>query len=293
MPGGCIADVHGRGIPLATDYLHDINITVARTLSEDIGSGDITADLIDPTQVSEAEVLTREQAVICGQAWVNEVFSQIDPATVLEWMINDGDQVPAGTVLCRIHGKTQSLLTAERTALNFLQTLSATATHTNRMVQLVSHTDVTLLDTRKTIPGLRLAQKYAVMTGGGKNHRIGLFDAFLIKENHIAASGSIENAVRKARRLSPGIMLEVEVESLNELRLALKSRPDRIMLDNFSVADIRQAVIEASQSVELEASGDIEGDRDLIEIAETGVDFISIGALTKHCRAIDLSMLFI
>ena len=281
------------GIPLATDYLRDINITVALALSEDIGSGDITAGLIDTSQVSEAEVLTREQAVICGQVWVNEVFSQIDPTAVLKWMIQDGDQVPAGTVLCRIHGKTQSLLTAERTALNFLQTLSSTATRTNSLVQLVSHTDVNLLDTRKTIPGLRLAQKYAVMTGGGQNHRIGLFDAFLIKENHIAASGSIENAVRKARRLSPGTMLEVEVESLDELRLALKSSPDRILLDNFSVADIRQAVIEAGQSVELEASGDIESDRDLIEIAETGVDYISIGALTKHCRAIDLSMLFI
>ena len=281
------------GIPLATDYLRDINITVALALSEDIGSGDITAGLIDTSQVSEAEVLTREQAVICGQDWVNEVFSQIDPTAVLKWMIQDGDQVPAGTVLCRIHGKTQSLLTAERTTLNFLQTLSATATRTNSLVQLVSHTDVNLLDTRKTIPGLRLAQKYAVMTGGGQNHRIGLFDAFLIKENHIAASGSIENAVRKARRLSPGTMLEVEVESLDELRLALKSSPDRILLDNFSVADIRQAVIEAGQSVELEASGDIESDRDLIEIAETGVDYISIGALTKHCRAIDLSMLFI
>ena len=281
------------GIPLATDYLRDINITVALALSEDIGSGDITAGLIDTSQVSEAEVLTREQAVICGQDWVNEVFSQIDPTAVLKWMIRDGDQVPAGTVLCRIHGKTQSLLTAERTALNFLQTLSSTATRTNRLVQLVSHTDVNLLDTRKTIPGLRLAQKYAVMTGGGQNHRIGLFDAFLIKENHIAASSSIENAVRKARRLSPGTMLEVEVESLDELRLALKSSPDRILLDNFSVADIRQAVIEAGQSVELEASGDIESDRDLIEIAETGVAYISIGALTKHCRAIDLSMLFI
>ncbi len=281
------------GIPLATDYLRDINTTVALALSEDIGSGDITAGLIDTSQVSEAEVLTREQAVICGQAWVNEVFSQIDPTTVLKWMIQDGDQVPADTVLCRIQGKTQSLLTAERTALNFLQTLSATATRTNRLVQLVSHTNVNLLDTRKTLPGLRLAQKYAVMTGGGQNHRIGLFDAFLIKENHIAASGSIENAVRKARWLSPGTMLEVEVESLDELRLTLKSSPDRILLDNFNLADIRQAVIEAGQSVELEASGDIESDRDLIAIAETGVDYISIGALTKHCRAIDLSMLFI
>ncbi len=278
---------------MATDYLRDINITVALALSEDIGSGDITAGLMDTSQVSEAEVLTREQAVICGQDWVNEVFSQIDPATVLKWMIQDGDQVPADTVLCRIHGKTQSLLTAERTALNFLQTLSATATRTNRLVQLVSHTDVNLLDTRKTLPGLRLAQKYAVLTGGGQNHRIGLFDAFLIKENHIAASGSIENAVSKARRLSPGTMLEVEVENLNELRLALNSSPDRILLDNFSLADIRQAVIETGQSVELEASGDIESDRDLIAIAETGVDYISIGALTKHCRAIDLSMLFI
>ncbi len=278
---------------MATDYLRDINTTVALALSEDIGSGDITAGLIDSSQVSDAEVLTREQAVICGQDWVNEVFSQIDPTTVLKWMIQDGDQVPADTVLCRIHGKTQSLLTAERTALNFLQTLSATATRTNRLVQLVSHTDVNLLDTRKTLPGLRLAQKYAVMTGGGQNHRIGLFDAFLIKENHIAASGSIENAVRKARRLSPGTMLEVEVESLDELRLSLKSSPDRILLDNFSLEDIRQAVIEAGQSVELEASGDIESDRDLIAIAETGVDYISIGALTKHCRGIDLSMLFI
>ncbi len=275
------------------DYLHDVAATVESALSEDIGPGDITAGLIDTDKQSVAEVVSREQAIICGQPWVTEVFAQVDPETSITWQVADGDSVAPDTVLFGARGRTRSLLTAERTALNFLQTLSATATQTDRLVKLVSHTSVRLLDTRKTLPGLRLAQKYAVAKGGGENHRIGLFDAFLIKENHISASGSIARAVARAREASPGARLEVEVESLAQLRLALDAEPDWIMLDNFDLDDIRRAVTETNQAVKLEASGGIEADQDLIDIAETGVDYISIGALTKHCRAIDLSMLLI
>tara|TARA_B100000029_G_scaffold508408_2_gene595207 strand:- start:348 stop:1178 length:831 start_codon:yes stop_codon:yes gene_type:complete len=272
------------------DYFTNLDSIVKAALDEDIGSGDITAKLIDESSVSSATVITRENAVVCGRPWVDTVFSIIDAEVEINWSVEEGDLVTEGTQLFAVKGATQSLLTCERTALNFLQTLSATATETRRLSQLVAHTDVKLLDTRKTIPGLRLAQKYAVRTGGGHNHRIGLFDAFLVKENHIAASGSIAEAVSRARKLSPDARLEVEVEDIDQFRLALDSQPDWIMLDNFTVADVATAVKEAKQTIKLEASGGIEKDQDLIKIAETGVDYISIGALTKHCRAIDLSM---
>ena len=273
------------------DYFENLDATVKAALDEDIGSGDITAELIDENNISSATVITRDNAVVCGRPWVDKVFSLVDAEVEITWLVDEGDPVAEGTQLFTVQGATRSLLTCERTALNFLQTLSATATETRRLTELVAHTGVKLLDTRKTIPGLRLAQKYSVRTGGGHNHRIGLFDAFLVKENHIAASGSISEAVRRARKLSPDARLEIEVEDIDQLRLALDSQPDWIMLDNFTVADVATAVKEANQAITLEASGGIEKDHDLIKIAETGVDCISIGALTKHCRAIDLSML--
>ena len=273
------------------DYFANLDATVKAALDEDIGSGDITAKLIDGNNISSATVITRDNAVVCGRPWVDKVFSLVDAEVEITWLVDEGDPVAKGTQLFTVQGATRSLLTCERTALNFLQTLSATATETRRLTQLVAHTGVKLLDTRKTIPGLRLAQKYSVRTGGGHNHRIGLFDAFLVKENHIAASGSIAEAVRQARKLSPYARLEIEVEDIDQLRLALHSQPDWIMLDNFTVADVAAAVKEANQAIKLEASGGIEKDHELIKIAETGVDYISIGALTKHCRAIDLSML--
>ncbi len=273
------------------DYFENLDATVKAALDEDIGSGDITAELIDEDNLSSATVITRDNAVVCGRPWVDKVFSLVDAEVEITWLVDEGDPVAKGTQLFTVQGATRSLLTCERTALNFLQTLSATATETRRLTELVAHTGVKLLDTRKTIPGLRLAQKYSVRTGGGHNHRIGLFDAFLVKENHIAASGSISEAVRRARKLSPHARLEIEVEDIDQLRLALDSQPDWIMLDNFTVADVATAVKEANQAITLEASGGIEKDHDLIKIAETGVDCISIGALTKHCRAIDLSML--
>ena len=273
------------------DYFANLDATVKAALDEDIGSGDITAKLIDGNNISSATVITRDNAVVCGRPWVDKVFSLVDAEVEITWLVAEGDPVAKGTQLFTVKGATRSLLTCERTALNFLQTLSATATETRRLTQLIAHTSVKLLDTRKTIPGLRLAQKYSVRTGGGHNHRIGLFDAFLVKENHIAASGSISEAVRRARKLSPHARLEIEVEDIDQLRLALDSQPDWIMLDNFTVADVATAVKEANQAITLEASGGIEKDHELIKIAETGVDYISIGALTKHCRAIDLSML--
>ncbi|MDA1300571.1 MAG: carboxylating nicotinate-nucleotide diphosphorylase [Proteobacteria bacterium] len=278
---------------MSIDFRAGLTETVARAISEDVGAGDITAGLIDAAQTSSATVITREDMVVCGQWWVDEVFAQIDAGVKPDWHVSDGDRVPADTVLFSVEGHSRSLLTAERCALNFLQTLSATATATHRMAGLISHTQTRLLDTRKTLPGLRLAQKYAVRTGGGENHRIGLFDAFLIKENHIAACGSIAAAIQRARSLVPDARLEVEVENLEQLGQALDAGPDWIMLDNFSIEDTVTAVRtarERNNPVRLEASGGIENDEDLIRIATTGVDFISIGALTKHCRAIDLSM---
>ena len=275
------------------DFLEGISQTVAAALAEDLGDGDITAQLVDAEETAAAQVLTREPCVVCGRPWVDEVFRQVDPDISITWLVTEGEQVPGDTVLFRLTGRARSLLTAESSALNFLQTLSATATRTADFVSLIDHTDTKLLDTRKTIPGLRMAQKYAVRTGGGENHRIGLFDAFLIKENHIAAAGSITKAIMSARALYPERRLEIEVEDLSEYREALQGAPDWIMLDNFSLDDLAAAVAGKNDAVRLEASGGIEDANDLRRIAETGVDYISVGALTKHVQATDLSMRFV
>ncbi len=273
------------------DYFHELTQTVNRALDEDIRTGDVTASLIDPGKWAHARIITRQPAVVCGRPWVDEVLRQVDATITPQWHIKDGDQVQAGALLLELTGKARSLLTAERTALNFLQLLSGTATRTNTYVQMIEGTGATLLDTRKTIPGLRLAQKYAVKTGGGENHRIGLFDAFLIKENHIEAAGSITAAIETARQLQGDLRVEVEVESLEQLAEAIMATPDWIMLDNFTLGDMRKAVdIASNTGIKLEASGGIETSTELKKIASTGVDYISIGALTKHNEAIDLSM---
>jgi nicotinate-nucleotide pyrophosphorylase (carboxylating) len=273
------------------DYFHKLTQTVSRALDEDIRTGDVTAILVDPEKKALAKIITRQSAVVCGRPWVDEVLRQVDPTITSEWHTKDGDQVQAGALLLELSGMARSLLTAERTALNFLQLLCGTATRTNAYVQMVEGTGATLLDTRKTIPGLRLAQKYAVKTGGAANHRIGLFDAFLIKENHIAAAGSIAAAIVAARQLQSDLRVEVEVEGLEQLSEAILAKPDWIMLDNFTLMDMRKAVDMASNTgIKLEASGGIEASEELKQIASTGVDYISIGALTKHNEAIDLSM---
>ncbi len=273
------------------DYFHELTQTVNRALDEDIRTGDVTASLIDPEKKAHARIVTRQPAVVCGRPWVDEVLRQVDATITPQWHIKDGDQVQAGALLLELTGKARSLLTAERTALNFLQLLSGTATRTNTYVQMIEGTGATLLDTRKTIPGLRLAQKYAVKTGGAENHRIGLFDAFLIKENHIEAAGSITAAIETARQLQGDLRVEVEVESLEQLGEAVMATPDWIMLDNFTLGDMRKAVdIASNTGIKLEASGGIETPAELKKIASTGVDYISIGALTKHNEAIDLSM---
>lgn len=261
---------------------------IARYLAEDIGSGDITASIIPASTQASAEVVTREGMVLCGKAWFEAVFKQLDPTIGMQWHFQEGENIVANSLLCQLNGPARALLTGERTALNLLQTLSATATCARRYADAVAGTGCQVLDTRKTLPGLRMAQKYAVKCGGCTNHRIGLFDAVLIKENHILASGSISAAVSKAR-LTGSAMVEVEVESLTELEEALAAKPDRIMLDNFSMTDLRLAVQRNQGQVELEASGNINLDN-IRSIAETGVDFISIGALTKNLNAIDLSM---
>ena len=261
---------------------------IAAYLAEDLGSGDITAAIIPESTQATARVVTRETMVLCGQAWFDAVFRQLSQDIVIEWFCREGDEVAADTMLCRLVGPARALLSGERTALNLLQTLSATATTARRHANAVAGTGCKVLDTRKTLPGLRRAQKYAVKCGGCVNHRIGLFDAVLIKENHILAAGSISAAVKKARAIS-SVLVEVEVESLAELEEALAVGPDRIMLDNFSLADMRNAVALNQGKVELEASGNISLDN-IRDIAETGVDYISIGALTKNVVAIDLSM---
>jgi len=270
----------------------DLHNNVSAALLEDVGDGDITAQLIPAAEIALAAIITRENATICGVDWVNEVARQVDSTIVIDWMVADGDQVQANQVLFQAHGNARSLLTFERCALNFLQCLSGTASTAHYYAGLVADTQVKLLDTRKTIPGLRKAQKYAVACGQCYNHRIGLYDAFLIKENHIAACGGISQAIATARKQEPTKPVEVEVESLDELNQALEAGADRIMLDNFSLADMRKAVQLATGRAELEASGGIT-EQTLRPIAETGVDYISIGALTKDCRAIDLSMRFI
>ena len=267
----------------------DITQSVAFALAEDIGSGDITAQLIPADQITEARVITREDCIFCGKAWVEEVFSQLDANVEITWYIEDGQPAAANSVLFTLKGNARSLLTGERAALNFVQTLSGTATISHSYAQRVSHTQVKLLDTRKTIPGLRNAQKYAVACGGCHNHRIGLFDAFLIKENHIAACGGIANAIAAARQIAPGKSVEVEVENFAELDQALAANADIIMLDNFSIEEMKKAVAITAGKAKLEASGNI-NEQTLVPTAETGVDFISIGGLTKHCKAVDLSM---
>ena len=263
--------------------------TVWAALDEDIGSGDITAALIPASAMATARVITREDGILCGRAWVDAVFAAVDPSLQPDWAAADGDRIAANSTLFTVRGPARGLLTAERSALNFLQLLSGTATRCHHYASLVAGTGVRLLDTRKTIPGLRNAQKYAVRCGGCHNHRMGLYDAFLIKENHISACGGIAAAVRAARSVAADKPVEVEVESLDELQQALSAGADRVMLDNFSLQDMRDAVAVVARRLELEASGNIT-EANLRSVAETGVDFISIGALTKDTRALDLSM---
>jgi nicotinate-nucleotide pyrophosphorylase (carboxylating) len=272
-------------------FLEGLQATVAAALAEDIGAGDITAALVPEDSASEARVICREQAVICGQPWVNEVFRQLDPDLTVQWLHGDGAAVAPDATVFIARGKSRALLTGERTALNFLQTLSGVATAARQYAELVKHTPVRILDTRKTLPGLRLAQKYAVTTGGCFNHRIGLYDAYLIKENHINACGGIGNAVATARRIQPGRTVEVEVETLPQLEEALLAGADVVMLDNFSLDQIRAAVSLARGKTKLEASGGYTP-ASLVAVAETGIDYISVGSLTKHVRATDFSLLF-
>ena len=266
-----------------------IAANVRSALAEDIGSGDVTAHLVPAGQLAHAHVVTRERATVCGRAWVDEVFRQVDPEVVLTWHCADGEVVDPGKVLFDAAGRARSLLSAERTALNFLQLLSGTATRCRHFADIVAGLPTKLLDTRKTIPGLRLAQKYAVSCGGCHNHRIGLYDAFLIKENHIAACGSIRAAVDTARHQAPGKRVEVEVETMTQLAEALAAGADSVMLDNFNLEQMREAVQFTAGRTPLEASGGV-NELTLRAIAETGVDYISIGTLTKDCKAIDLSM---
>jgi len=274
---------------IAAPAAAEVRRAVDLALAEDIGSGDATAGLIAAKTRATATVITREAAVLCGQPWFDACFRALDPHVVIDWRATDGENVTANQTLCLLRGSARALLSAERCALNFLQTLSGTATVTARYVDALRGTRTRILDTRKTVPGLRVAQKYAVLCGGGVNHRIGLFDAILIKENHIAAAGSLTGAVRNARVLHPRLLLEVEVENFAELDEALAAGVDRIMLDEFSLDELRRAVALVAGRVALEASGSV-GLDNLRAIAETGVDFVSIGALTKHVRAVDLSM---
>jgi nicotinate-nucleotide pyrophosphorylase (carboxylating) len=275
-----------RGLP------EDLAEQVKAALREDIGSGDVTAALVPATQHARGRVIAREAGVICGRPWVDETFRQLDPAIRLEWNLHDGDRVNAEAVVFHIEGPARAVLTGERTALNFLQLLSGTATAARRFVDAVAGTRCRILDTRKTLPGLRTAQKYAVRCGGAENHRIGLYDRVLVKENHIAAAGSIAAAVTAARKQSPGVKVEVEVETLEQLDEALAASPDIVMLDDFSLDDMRTAVrrnAAHARPVKLEASGSVTLEN-VRAIAETGVDYVSVGSITKHVRALDLSM---
>ena len=269
-----------------------IDALVNQALNEDIGSGDITAELVGEDETLHARVITREPGVLCGRAFAETVFATVDASLLVNWHCTDGDMLAADDLLFEVSGRARSVLTAERTALNFLQLLSGTASYSRSLAVLVEDLPVRLLDTRKTIPGLRLAQKYAVTCGGCHNHRIGLFDAFLIKENHIAACGGIESAIATAKATAPGKPIEIEVESLDELKVAISAGADRVMLDNFSLDAMREAVAIAAGRSELEASGNV-NEQTLRAIAETGVDFISIGALTKTVIPLDLSMRFV
>ena len=268
-----------------------IQQNVATALAEDIGDGDVTASLIGAETVAAARVICRQQAVLCGRAWFDETLRQVDGDASVRWAVDDGASVAPNDTVCRLEGRARSLLTAERTALNFLQLLSGVASETARYVAALQGSGTRILDTRKTIPGLRHAQKYAVACGGGTNHRMGLFDAVLIKENHIAAAGSITAAIQQARQLAGDRLVEVEVENLQQLEEALAASPDRIMLDNFGDRELAMAVATSAGRVELEASGGVELER-IAALAATGIDYISVGALTKHIRATDFSMRF-
>jgi len=263
-------------------------IDIKPFLDEDIGTGDITAAIIPAETHAVAKVVTREAMVLCGKSWFDAVFEYLDSNVSITWYANEGESLPAGVTLCKLNGQARSLLTGERTALNLLQTLSATATQARLYADAVAGTHCKVLDTRKTLPGLRIAQKHAVACGGCYNHRIGLYDGVLIKENHIMAAGSISKAIQRARELT-SLTVEIEVESLPEFIEALAAKPDRIMLDNFSLAALIEAISLNTGTIELEASGNIDL-TNIRAIAETGVDFISIGALTKHIKAVDLSM---
>ncbi len=279
------AEVLSRCLP----PLDLIAAQVRDALAEDVGTGDLTAGLLPADATARAEVITREDAVLCGRAWFDEVFRQLDPEVSIDWQARDGESVQAGQRLCGLEGRLRPLLTGERTALNYLQLLSGTATRARRYTDAVAGLPVRLLDTRKTLPGLRRQQKYAVVCGGGHNHRMGLFDAILIKENHISAAGSISAAIAAARRLAEGVAVEIEVESLAGLREALGVGVERVLLDNFGLSELTRAVALSAGRARLEASGGIRFEQ-LRAIAETGVDDISIGGLTKHVEAVDLSM---
>lgn len=265
---------------------------VAAALAEDLGDGDRTAELIPAEQTLLTRVICREDALLCGRPWFDETFRQLDSGVRVDWAASDGSVLAAGATVCRIDGSARAVLSGERTALNFLQTLSATATRTAAYVRAIDGTGATMLDTRKTLPGLRTAQKYAVRCGGGANHRMGLFDAILIKENHIAAAGSVLAAVEKARQTAPGLLLEVEVETLEQLQEAVEAGAERALLDNFPPGRLREAVEAWSGRIGLEASGGISLET-VREVAETGVDFISTGDVTKNVRAVDFSMRYV
>jgi nicotinate-nucleotide pyrophosphorylase (carboxylating) len=279
---------------MSAELIAHITASVHGALTEDIGSGDLTAALVPAGQKAQATIITRDDAIICGQPWVMEVFRQLDPAITLKWRVEEGGSATANQTLCDLHGPAQPLLTGERTALNFLQTLSAVASATRVCTTAIAGTRARILDTRKTIPGLRLAQKYAVRIGGGTNHRMGLYDGILVKENHVVAAGGITAAVRGARHQKSIVLLEVEVENLAQAEEALAAGADRLLLDNFSIELLGEAVAlrdRQAPGTTLEASGGINFET-LRPVAETGVDFISIGALTKNIRAVDLSMRF-
>ncbi len=268
----------------------DIKAVVRSALAEDIGSGDITAGLVPTKKKVTARIIGREAGILCGVPWVSEVFSQVDDSIVIHWQLEDSDPFKPEQIIAELTGPARAIMTGERTALNFLQLLSGTASYTRSVASRIAHTPTELLDTRKTLPGLRTAQKYAVRIGGGHNHRMGLFDAYLIKENHIATFGGISEIISTARTLMPGKSVEIEVQNLEQLREAIAAGADTILLDNFDLAGLQEAVAINHGRSKLEASGGIDQDL-LVKIAETGVDYISIGALTKNCRAIDLSLL--
>ena len=275
---------------ITLDAIKDsIHPAVANALSEDIQTGDITALLIPEDKQDTAQIITREDCTLCGTAWVEETFKQLDSNIVIKWHVKEGDRLSANTTIATLSGNTRTLLTGERTALNFLQTLSAVATKASQYADLLPHSEIKILDTRKTIPGLRLAQKYAVAVGGCHNHRIGLYDAFLIKENHIAGCGSISNAVKQARSIAPEKKVEVEVENIAELEEALAAKADIVMLDNFSTEDLEKALKLNKGDTKYEASGNLTAEN-IVALQKYQIDYMSFGALTKHIQAVDLSM---